>query len=137
MYHDQTLNKLLKNELSVAETYQRILDKLHKDVELGEAHYLVPIYEAHKAVVSTLQALIIKLGETPAEVSGDLGTWAEIVQGGAAMFGRKALLMALQAGQKNGVENYERVLQDPELPSDIRSLIEWKLLYGQQAHIRI
>ncbi|MFI3185557.1 MAG: hypothetical protein QX198_06200, partial [Methylococcaceae bacterium] len=49
---------------------------------------------------------------------------------------RKAVLKALQAGEKSGAENYERVLQDPELPSDIRSLIEWKLLYGQQAHIR-
>ena len=136
MYHYQTLNKLLKNELSVTKTYQRILDKLRKDVEFGESDYLLPIYEAHKAVVSSLQGLISKLGETPVEYSGDLSIWAEIVLGSTGILGRKAVLKALQAGEKSGAENYERVLQDPELPSDIRSLIEWKLLYGQQAHIR-
>jgi hypothetical protein len=105
------------------------LDKLRKDVELGESDYLVPIYEAHKAVVSSLQTLISKLGETPAEDSGDLGTWAEIVLGSAGMLGRKAVLKALQAGEKSGAE-------DPELASDICNLLEWKLLYGQQAYIR-
>jgi hypothetical protein len=136
MYHYQTLNKLLKNELSVTETYQRILDKFWKDVELGESEYLVSIYEAHKAVVSSLQALISKLGEIPAEDSGGLGMWAEIVLGGAGMLGKKTVLKALQTGEKSGAENYEQALQDPELSSEIRSLIEWKLLYGQQAHIR-
>jgi hypothetical protein len=135
MYHYQTLNKLLKNELSVTETYQRILDKLRKDVEY-ESEYLVPFFEAHKTVVSSLQVLISRLGEIPAEDSGDLCAWAEIVLGGAGMLGKKTVLRALQAGEKSGAENYERALQDPELPSDIRSLIEWKLLYGQQSHIR-
>jgi hypothetical protein len=87
-------------------------------------------------VVSSLQALISKLGETPAEDSGDLGAWAEIVLGGAGMLGRKAVLKALHAGEKSGAEDYEQALQDPELSSEIRILIEWKLLYGQQSHIR-
>jgi len=44
--------------------------------------------------------------------------------------------MALQGGEKSGAEAYEEALQETELPSDIRSLIETKLLPAQQAHIR-
>jgi hypothetical protein len=55
----ETLNKLLKNELSATETYQQALDKLGEDAELGESEYLVPIYESHyenhEDAVSSLQ----------------------------------------------------------------------------------
>ena len=55
----ETLEKLLKNELSATETYQQVLDKLRADVPLSEAENLMPIYEDHKAAVSSLQALTI------------------------------------------------------------------------------
>jgi|GEM_PF-2422397 len=50
---------------------------------LGESKDLRPIYEAHKEAVSSLQALISRLGGTPCEDSGAWGTWAEIIQGSA------------------------------------------------------
>ena len=96
----------------------------------------MPIYEAHKDAVSSLQAQIHQLGGTPSEDSGAWGTWAKIVQGGANMLGKKAALKVLQEGEKSGAEDYEEALQDTELSSDIRSLIETKLLPAQQAHIR-
>ncbi len=136
MHNIETLNKLLKNELSATETYQQAVDKLKEDVSLGESEDLKPIYEAHKDAVSSLQALINRLGGTPCEDSGAWGTWAKIVQGGANMLGKKAVLKALQAGEKSGAEEYEEALEDTELSSDVRSLIETKLLPTQQAHIR-
>jgi Domain of unknown function (DUF2383). len=135
MHNIETLNKLLKNELSATETYQQAMDKLGEDVELGGSEYLEPIYEDHKEAVSSLQEQIRQLGATPAEGSGAWGTWAEIVQGGANMLGKKAALKALQGGEKSGAEDYEEALQDTELSSDVRSLIETKLLPAQQAHI--
>jgi uncharacterized protein (TIGR02284 family) len=136
----ETLNKLLKNELSATETYQQALDKLGEDAELGESEYLVPIYESHyenhEDAVSSLQALISRLGGTPCEDTGAWGTWAKIVQGGANMLGKTAALKALQTGEKSGAEDYEEALQDAELSSDVRSVIETKLLPAQQTHIR-
>ncbi|WP_024297799.1 DUF2383 domain-containing protein [Methylomicrobium lacus] len=135
MHNIETLNKLLKDELTATESYQKALDKLQEDGELAGSESIKPIYEAHKDAVSNLQALINRLGGTPAEDSGAWGTWAEIVQGGANILGKKAALKALQKGEKNGAEDYEEALQDTELSSDVRSLIQMKLLPAQQAHI--
>lgn len=136
MHNLETLNKLLKDELSATETYQQALDKLRDDAQLGGSKSITQLHEAHQDAVSSIQSLISRLGGTPSEDSGTWGTWAKLVQGGANMLGKKAALMALQGGEKSGAEAYEEALQETELPSDIRSLIETKLLPAQQAHIR-
>lgn len=136
MHNIETLNKLLKDELSATETYQQALDKLRDDAGAGGSKSITPLHEAHKDAVSSLQSLISRLGGTPCEDSGTWGTWAKFVQGGANMLGKKAALMALHGGEKSGAEAYEEALQEEELPADVRSLIETKLLPAQQAHIR-
>ena len=136
MHIIETLDTLLKDELSAMETYQQTLDILREDASLGDAVNLMPIYENHKQAVSSLQALISRLGGSPAEDSGAWGTWAKIVQGSANLLGKEAALKSLQGGEKSGAEAYEEALQETELSSDIRSLIETKLLPAQQAHIR-
>jgi uncharacterized protein (TIGR02284 family) len=136
MHNIETLNKLLKNELSATETYLQAVDKLKEDVSLGEAEHLQPIYAAHKDAVASLQALIQRLGGIPCEDSGAWGAWAKIVLEGANILGKKVAIKALQEGEKSGVEDYEKVLQDTELSSDVRALIETKLLPEQQSHIR-
>ncbi|WP_340124274.1 DUF2383 domain-containing protein [Methylobacter svalbardensis] len=137
MHNIETLNKFLKDELSATETYQQALKKLREDAGLGKAEDLMPIYEAHKEAVSSLQALISRLGGAPCEDTGAWGTWAKLVQGSANLLGKEMALKSLQGGEKSGAEDYEEALQDTELSSDIRSLIETKLLPAQQAHIRI
>jgi uncharacterized protein (TIGR02284 family) len=136
MHNIDTIDKLLKDELAAKETYQQVLDKFREDVSLGSADYLQPIYEDHKEAVSSLQERAVQLGGTPTEDSGVWGTWSEIVQGGANLLGQKAALMALQQGEKTGADDYEEALQDPDLPAEVRSLIETKLLPAQQSHIR-
>ncbi len=131
----ETLEKLLKNELSATETYQQVLDKLRADVALSEAENLMPIYEDHKAAVSSLQALTTRFGGTPAEVSGAWGVWAKLILDGANILGNEVVLKALHEGETIGDKDYKEALLDTELPSDIRSLIETKLLLAQQAHI--
>jgi hypothetical protein len=131
----ELLNTFLKDELSATETYQQALDNLKEDTELGQSESLTPIYVEHKEAVSSIQALINRLGGTPAEDSGVWGTWTHIVIGGAKFLGKKATLKALQEGEKNGAEGYEKALLDTELPNDIRSLIETKLLVSKHANI--
>ncbi|WP_394753281.1 DUF2383 domain-containing protein [Crenothrix sp.] len=131
------LNKFLKDELSATETYQQALNKLRDDVGLSVAESLMPLYEAHKDSVSSLQSLIQRLGGTPSEDSGSWGTWAKLVQGGANLLGKQAALKSLQEGEKKGVKDYEDALEDAELHTDISSLIKTKLLPAQQSHLRI
>jgi len=137
MHNVTHINQLLKDELSATETYQQALDKLKEDVSLGEAEALVPIFEDHKAAVSILQTQVRQLGGTPSEDSGAWGTWAKIVLGGANLLGKESALKALQEGESSGVKGYENVLKDPELSSEVRTLIETKLLPAQKAHIHV
>lgn len=136
MHNIETLNKLLKNELSATETYQQVADKLKEDLSLGESEQLQPIHESHKDAVSSLQALIHRLEGVPCEDSGAWGTWAKIVLEGANLLGKKAALKVLHEGEKNGADDYEQALQETELSSDVHALIETKLLPAQQSHIR-
>ncbi len=136
MHHIERIDKLLRDELSATQTYQQALDKLQEDASIGEAEYLQPIYQDHQEAVSNLQEQIRQLGGTPSEDSGAWGTWSEIIQGGANMLGRTTALKALQEGERSGITDYEEALQDSELPSNVRSLIETKLLPAQQSHIR-
>lgn len=136
MHNIKTLDTLLKDELSAMETYHQALNKLRENAALGESEYLMPIYEGHKYAVSSLQAEIRQLGESPSDGSGAWGVWAELIMGGANLLGKTAVLKTLQEGEKSGAEDYEKALQDSELSSNIRSLIETKLLPAQQSHIR-
>jgi hypothetical protein len=52
------------------------------------------------------------------------------------MLGTKVALKALQEGEKSGADDYEKFLKGSELSSDVRALIETKLLPEQQSHIR-
>lgn len=134
MNHIDTINKLLKDELSATETYQQAIDKLKEDMGLDNAITLMPIFEGHKLAASSLEEEIRTLGGTPAENSGAWGAWAKIVQGGANLFGKTAALKILQEGEKSGTEDYEKVLLDHELPAAVRTLIEGKLLPAQKSH---
>ncbi len=136
MHNIDTIDKLLRDELAAKETYLQVLDKFREDASLGSADYLKPIYEDHKEAVASLQEQAIQLGGTPTEDSGIWGTWSEIVQGGANVLGQKTALKALQQGEKTGADDYKEALQDPDLRSEVRSLIETKLLPAQQSHIR-
>ena len=135
MHSIETIDGLLIDELAATETYSQVLKKLKEEVSLGESERLLPIYEAHKAAVSSLQTQIRELGGTPAKDSGVWGAWANLIQGGANAFGKQAALKVLQEGEKSGLGDYEKALLDHKLGSNIRSLILLKLLPAQHAHI--
>ncbi|MGZ5051556.1 MAG: DUF2383 domain-containing protein [Methylobacter sp.] len=137
MHNVEALDKLLRDELSATETYQQALNKFREDGDSSEAKNLMPIYEDHEEAVSTLQNQIRNMGANPSESSGAWGSWAQVIQGGANLMGKQAALKALQEGERNGIEDYQEVLQDPELPSDVRTLIENQLLPAQESHIRV
>ena len=110
MHNIEKINKLLKDELSATETYEQALHKLQEDPDLDNSKSLMLIFEGHKAAATSLGAEIRLLGGTPAENSGTWGAWAKIVQGGANLFGKTAALKILHEGEKNGAEDYAKVL---------------------------
>ena len=59
----ETLNNLLKDELSATETYQQVLDELREHVELGETKYLMPIYKYKSVNLEEFLVMMQKSGE--------------------------------------------------------------------------
>jgi len=130
------VEKLLKNELTAAETYHQALEKFEEENQRREIAYLEPIYEEHTEAVSELQEKIQQMGGTPTSDSGLWGSWSEAVMSGAELLGKDAMLNALLAGEKSGLDDYEQAAQDPDIPSEVNSLIQTKLVASQQENIR-
>lgn len=136
MHNIKTIEKLLKDELSATETYQQALENFRVPGGQFMANSLTPILGAHKAAVSSLEAQIVKLGGTPQKGIGVWGSWAKIVLEGASLLGKQSAIKVLLEGEKSGEGDYEEALKDTALSSELRTLIETKLLPAQQSHVR-
>lgn len=136
MYHIQSINRLLQNELSAAEAYKQSQAKLRKETAFGSLDFLMSNFEDHKAAVFCLRGKIQQQGGSAAQDSGAWGSLAKVAMASANLLGQQAVLKVLREGELTGYEEYDKALQDHELPADIRSLIETKLLPAQQRHMR-
>lgn len=137
MHNLDKVEKLLKNELAAAETYHQALEKFEEEGQRNEIAYLEPIYEEHTQAVSELQEKVQQMGGSPTTDSGLWGSWSETVMSGAEMIGKDAMLNALLAGEKSGLDDYEEAVQDADIPSDVSSLIQTKFVNSQQENIRV
>lgn len=135
MIYDE-LNKLLKNELSAIETYQQALEKEDTDPEhITAINELSAILDDHQRAASRIEVAIRQKGGEPVRTSGAWGTWSKIVMGTAQLFGDKAALKALKEGEESGVEEYESVLRDTDIPQDAKALVS-DLVATQRMHVQ-
>ena len=126
-----TLNSLLRGELSATETYQQALTQLQ-----GTQGYddLKGIHREHREAANTLRQHVHHYGANPDQGSGAWGAFAKAVEGTAKAFGTDAALKALKEGEEHGMKEYERALQD-NLPPESRALIESTLLPQTREHV--
>lgn len=136
MQNVTTIEKLLKDELSATETYQKALEELNFPGGHFTSNSLKPMFGDHQAAVSMLQEHIVKLGGTPNKSAGYWGTWPKIIFEGASLLGKRSAINVLLAGEKAGEASYVEALKNSTLSSEIRTMIETKLLPTQQSHIR-
>jgi hypothetical protein len=128
-----TLNSLLRGEMSAMETYKQALDRndAHSAVELRR------IETEHSQAADMLRLHIAERGGQPAETSGAWGLWAKAAAGTAQFFGEEAALRTLKRGEEHGVEVYERAMQDANLDPECRMLIRYTLIPQTLAHMSI
>jgi hypothetical protein len=137
MLNIDKVEKLLKNELAAAQTYHQALEKFEEEAQSNEIASLQPIYEEHTEAVSELQDKLQELGATPPTGSGLWGSWSEALMGGAKLIGKEAMLNALLAGEKSGLDDYQDAAEDPDVPSEVSELIKSKYMNSQQENIRV
>jgi hypothetical protein len=138
MQNVSTIEKLLKDELSATETYQKALEELNFPGGQFMSNSLKPMFGDHQAAVSILQEQIVKLGGAgaPHKSASSWGTWPKIIFEDATLLGKRSAIKVLLAGEEAGEAGYIEALKNSTLSSDIRTLIEMNLLPTQQSHIR-
>jgi len=108
------LNSFLRGEISAVETYKIALEKLAKSTYVAS---LRDNLKSHEDRVGQLRAEIVKHGGEAADGSGAWGTFAKVVEGGAAAFGEKAAIAALEEGEDHGRNDYQRELESIKPPT--------------------
>lgn len=104
------LNSLLRGEVSAIETFTQAIDHCGSEAPSE----LTAGLRSHEERVAKLRDRIAILGGEPATGSGVWGTFAQLVEGGAALFGRSSALRALAEGEGHGQALYraQRELAD-------------------------
>jgi len=128
-----TLNSLLRGEISAVETYLQAEDKFAGNTD---SDALRRMRDDHQEASNQLRMHVRDKGETPAHGSGAWGTFAKLIEGGAKVFGRAAALKALKEGEEHGVNSYESALGDRQLPPECNTLIRDRLLPRCREHIQ-
>jgi len=123
-----TLNSILRGEISAVETYDQAIRKLDDDPTVAEQ--LRRCRMSHEQRVSRLRSEITRRGGEPEDGSGTWGAFAKLVEGGAKAFGKKAAIAALEEGEDHGLKQYRDDL--PKLDPATRSSLESELLREQQ-----
>jgi uncharacterized protein (TIGR02284 family) len=123
-----SMNNLLKGEISAVESYERALEKV-KDSKFAEI--IQQARDSHVERVEKLREAIIKSGGEPIETSGAWGGFAKFVTGAAAAMGDAAIISALEEGEDVGSNEYEWKMLN--IHGDNRTLIRDVLWPKQQA----
>ena len=128
----ETLNALLRGELSAVETYEQALNKFKGQVASLE---LIKIRDQHRNAATTLRAQIVLFGGKPSEDSGAWGTFAQAVTGAAKLIGPDTALAALRQGEEHGINEYQSALENEAVAEECRMLIKVTLLPRCKAHV--
>lgn len=128
-----TLNSLLRGEISAVETYQQAIGKFEGRPEIGD---LRRIRDQHSEAANLLRDRVLHYGGEPSESSSVWGAFAALVTGTAKIFGPGTALSALRRGEEHGISEYEKAITDGKLADECRSLIESQLLPALRRHIQ-
>jgi uncharacterized protein (TIGR02284 family) len=129
------LNSLLRGEMSARETYDQAIEKLRESKRPDLVNTLTRIRGEHERAVVTLRNHVTAHGGEPADGSGAWGVFAQAVEGTAKAFGPQTALAALKQGEQQGLNDYERSIQNEDLAAECKTLIRGELMPQTQEHI--
>lgn len=106
-----TLNNLLRGELSAVETYSQALEKI-EDPEIRND--LLEARRSHAARVDIIKQRVLQIGGQPANNSGAWGLLVKTLEGGATLLGDAAAIDMLEEGEDKGLEEYRKLFEGNE-----------------------
>ena len=130
-----TLNGLLRGEISSVETYTQALGKFKEPEHRTLSNVLTRLRDEHTRSADTLRERVLAHGGTPSEGAGAWGVFANLVEGTAKLFGPQTALAAIKQGELYGKEQYEKAVKQADLSTECRFLIRNDLLPKCQQHV--
>jgi uncharacterized protein (TIGR02284 family) len=130
-----TLNSLLRGEISAVETYEQAIEKFSKPEDRRIANVLTRVRDEHSWAVTTLRERVLAHGGIPSDGAGVWGVFAKAVEGAAKLLGPQTALSALKQGETHGQEEYEKAVANADLSVEARMLILNDLLTRCRSHI--
>jgi uncharacterized protein (TIGR02284 family) len=123
-----SMNTLLKGELSAVESYDKALERVQRP---NIAELLTQAKDSHAERVARLRDAIVSSGGEPIESPGAWGSFAKLVASTAASMGDSAIVAALEEGEDLGSNEYEWKILN--IHGDNRKLVRDELFPKQQA----
>src|SRR4051794_8394020 len=101
------LNSVLRDERAMVETYQVALQKLREDPSVTE---LARILVEHREAVELLENVVKSHGSNPEKTAAVWGTFVQLIETAAPLFGSVVALKALKEGEQRGELRYQEAL---------------------------
>lgn len=122
-----SLNSLLKGELSAVQTYEMALEKAKSP---NVVSVLSDCKQCHAKRVERLMELVQTAGGTPKTDAGAWGAFAKLVEAGSVVLGEGPAIGSLQEGEDHGMELYHTEMK--HLEPEFRSIVESELFPAQE-----
>ena len=106
------INELLRGEISAVETYDIAIGRL--EANSAARHTLIACRDSHQNRVEMMAKQVVKVGGEPSHQSGPWGAFARTVEIGAAAFGEKLAIAALEEGEDKGLRDYREAIASTE-----------------------
>jgi hypothetical protein len=126
------LNALLRGEVAAVETYDQVIAKFDGQPQAVE---LQRLRNEHEQAAAVLRERVRHFGGDPAEGSGLWGKLTAAITGTAQVFGPATALGTLKQGEEYGIGQYENALNDPEIDTEDKDLIRYRLLPRCMCHV--
>jgi len=125
------LNALLQGEVAAEDTYREAAAKVD-DERSPNIH---DNWDCHANRIPILTRRITELGGTPTSTPGMWRSVERLIERGADMFSKDDVVLALESGEDQGLENYGAAMQ--ELDPVSQQLIRKDLLPAQERTHRV
>lgn len=124
----ESLNGLLRGEVSAVETYTQALKKVDNP---ASASTLQEAQQCHSKRVVDLRNKIVSMGGQPSESSGGWGAFAKFMEGAATTMGETPSIDMLEEGEDHGLKAYRDEIAKCEDPAVV-SFLQTELMPRQE-----
>ncbi len=121
----KAMNRLVRGEISAVEAYESIIDKIDSKPELERLNEML---KNHRSNVTYFKKMALKQNELPEYDSGIWGTVVSLFVGSAKLFGNTAALKSLKEGEEHGLKEYQKLLENDEVPMHVKSYVRDKIM---------